>query len=171
MFKLWLLSAWPTLCINKCLYNQSITIIDKLNIFSYHSQPASKKNMKIEKFSCSICGCQVSQKNNLERHKRAVHEGFRYPCRICDYEATTQGSLARHKRAVHDEVKYPCRQCKQNFTAKGSLIRHLREVHEGVKRTDMQSVNETWFFIRIFRKIDFSSVFSKKFFLIFASLA
>ena len=45
-------------------------------------------------------------RGDLSIHKRAVHEGVKYPCGQCNYQATTQGSLDEHKRAVHEGVKY-----------------------------------------------------------------
>ena len=35
---------------------------------------------------------------HLRKHKRAVHEGVKYPCRQCGYQATSNGHLAWHKR-------------------------------------------------------------------------
>ena len=59
-----------------------------------------------EKFSCDICGHQVSQKKSMTRHKKIVHEGVKYPCRQCNKEYTDKDSLGRHKRSVHRAVKH-----------------------------------------------------------------
>ena len=80
------------------------------------------------------CRYQATNKGNLAKHKRAVHEGVKYHCRQCGYyQETTKGSLAEHKRALHVGVKYPCGQCGYQETTKGNLNEHKRAVHEGVK--------------------------------------
>ena len=66
---------------------------------------------KVKKYTCDLCGHQVSFKNSLARHKKSVHEEVKFSCRLCNYQATSKESLAKHKRAVHEGVKYPCGQC------------------------------------------------------------
>ena len=52
---------------------------------------------KEEKYNCDIiCGCQLSNKISLATHKKIVHE---IPLKKRD--------LLRHKRAVHEGFKYP----------------------------------------------------------------
>ena len=52
---------------------------------------------KEEKYNCDIiCGCQLSNKISLAKHKKIVYE---IPLKKRD--------LLRHKRAVHEGVKYP----------------------------------------------------------------
>ena len=53
----------------------------------------------------------ATTKESLDRHKRSVHEGMKYPCGQCEYQATTKENLDRHKRSVHEGIKYPCQQC------------------------------------------------------------
>ena len=69
-----------------------------------------------QKYSCKICGHQVSQNKSLVTHMRIVHEEVKYPCGQCHYQATTKSSLAKHKRAVHEGVKLPCTQCSYEVT-------------------------------------------------------
>ena len=76
---------------------------------------------------------RFTQKGNLEEHKRAVHEGVKFPCTQCDKRFNHKGNLEEHKRAVHEGVKFPCTQCDKRFTKKGYLEEHKRAVHEGVK--------------------------------------
>ena len=82
-------------------------LIASSKIMDIHNRTFHSKD---QRYSCNICGYQVSNKINLVRHKKIVHEGVKYPCRQCDHQATTIGSLAQHKRAVHGGVKYPYRQ-------------------------------------------------------------
>ena len=53
----------------------------------------------------------VGAHGSLWKHKKAKHEGVRYPCDNCKYAATTTGDLKRHKRSQHERVKYRCDQC------------------------------------------------------------
>ena len=94
--------------------------------------------------------------SNLAVHKRAVHEGLKFPCGQCKHQSTSKGNLAPHnranilagndtikqqekvllfnkKRAVHEGVKYPCRQCNHQATSKSNLARHKRAAHDGVR--------------------------------------
>ena len=75
-------------------------------------------------------GSDVS--NRLDEHKRAVHEGVKYPCLQCGKQFSQRGNLAKHKRAVHEGVKFSCDQCNYQSTQKVNLTRHRRAVHEAV---------------------------------------
>ena len=67
----------------------------------------------------------------LARHKRAVHEGVKYPCGQCGHQASSKGNLALHKRAVHEGVKYPCNICKFQAAQKRYLKIHKMKKHMG----------------------------------------
>ena len=58
-----------------------------------------------EKYSCNICGHQVSHNKSLARHKMIVHKGIRHPCRQCSHQATSKSDLVKHQRSVHEGVK------------------------------------------------------------------
>ena len=53
------------------------------------------------------CGHQFSSKVNLSEHKKAVHEGIKYPCGKCTYQASDNGYLTQDRRAVQEGLKYP----------------------------------------------------------------
>ena len=72
-------------------------------------------------------------KGSLAEHRRAVHEGVKYPCMQCKKQFSWKESLAEHARSVHEGVKYPCIQCKKQFSWKESLANHLKTVHRDVK--------------------------------------
>ena len=74
-----------------------------------------------------------SLKGSLDKNRRSVHEGMKYPCGQCEYQATLKGNLDRHKRAVHQEIKYPCGQCEYQATQNEDLENHRRVGHEGMK--------------------------------------
>ena len=68
----------------------------------------------------------VSSKGNLTKHKRALHEGVKYPSELCQCQATTKRSLTWHIGAVYEGVKYH-----YEATTKGNLAQHKRVVHQG----------------------------------------
>ena len=39
-------------------------------------------------FSCSHCDYNATDRSNLRRHEKSIHEGIRYECRQCEYKAT-----------------------------------------------------------------------------------
>ena len=53
-------------------------------------------------------------------------------CRQLDQMATSKGILAKHKRAVHEGLKYPSKQCNHMATSKDILVQYKGAVHEGV---------------------------------------
>ena len=57
-----------------------------------------------QKFQCQECDYQATWKNNLVRHKKAVHMGQTFPCPECDFKTTLKGNLARHKTTVHKQL-------------------------------------------------------------------
>ena len=60
------------------------------------------------------------------QHRRAVHEGIKYPCGQCEYQATSKRNLDQHKKSVHEGIKYPCEQCElyADIAHKDSLFLH-----------------------------------------------
>ena len=54
------------------------------------------------KYLCRQCGKQFSQKSDLGKHKRGVHDGAKYPCGLCGQQFSKKGNLNEHKRAVHE---------------------------------------------------------------------
>ena len=77
------------------------------------------------------CEYQATAKSDLEKHKKSVHKGVRYPCGQCEYQATTKGNLDQHKRSIHEGIRYPCRKCLYQATTKSQLEQHRRSIHEG----------------------------------------
>ena len=75
----------------------------------------------------------IKQLQLLTRHKRAVHEGVKYPFRNCGHQSASKVSHAQHERAVDEGVKYPCGQCGHQSTSKGGLAQHKRALYEGIK--------------------------------------
>ena len=66
-----------------------------------------------KKYQCQICNRVYSQKSNLTKHIKSVHEDKKYKyemrsrCKISNKEYSSYGSLIyRHMRSVHEGVKY-----------------------------------------------------------------
>ena len=75
------------------------------------------------------CDHKANSKGQLCQHKRAVHEGVKYPCRQCDHKATSKGHLTRHSRAAHERVKYSCTLCSYQASRKNLVNEHTKKVH------------------------------------------
>ena len=71
---------------------------------------------------------QTSSQGNLAQHKRALHEGVKYPCSRCGNQFTSKVNLTQHIRTVHEVVKYPCGQCfLQNLVLLGTKGQYMKE--------------------------------------------
>ena len=49
----------------------------------------------------ALCDYQATQQGALSRHKKSVHQGFKYPCTICGYEASWNCKLYEHMQTKH----------------------------------------------------------------------
>ena len=69
-------------------------------------------------FPCKhkLCDYKATRKDNLMRHIKSTHEGFKFSCEQCDYQATKRGNLMTHIKSVHEGVKFSCEQCDLNNT-------------------------------------------------------
>ena len=50
-------------------------------------------------------------KLGLTTHKQSKHEGIKYICSKCGKEFSQKGDVTKHIRSVHDEKKYQCKGC------------------------------------------------------------
>ena len=78
---------------------------------------------------CQQCEFETTQKGNLQRHIKSVHDGQKFPCPQCEYKATQKGDLKKHNKSVHAGRKFPCPKCEYKATQKRSLQTHLKSVH------------------------------------------
>ena len=91
-----------------------------------------------KKYQCMECDYQATSKCNLTQHQEAIHEGRKYQCRECDYKATTKYKLTIHHQSIHDGKKYHCRECDYKATTKYLLTTHNQSIHEGKKYQCME---------------------------------
>ena len=72
-------------------------------------------------FKCGICDSRFKCKQNLSRHKKAVHEGEKpFGCSRC-FSQNDQSK--KHIYSVHEKKKpFKCNICAASFTTKGSTL-------------------------------------------------
>ena len=44
----------------------------------------------------------ATEKGNLQKHVKAIHEGVKYSYEYCDYKAITNSSVQQHVKSIHD---------------------------------------------------------------------
>ena len=85
-----------------------------------------------EEISLHIMWLSSNNKGHLTRHKKSVHQGFKYPCTICGYKASRSSSLNEHIQSKHKGKKYQCNSCDKEYSNSPALRYHHKSVHEGV---------------------------------------
>ena len=88
---------------------------------------------KEEKHNCNICSLAYPSLQNLDKHKKAVHE--KVPCTQCGKLFGGRYLMKRHTQSAHtpdDQKKYKCDTCGKGFTNNQRLSEHLN-VHTGEK--------------------------------------
>ena len=58
-------------------------------------------NMNLE---CDQCEYISTTGSNLKRHKKAKHDGVKFPCNKCDYEASYSNNLQQHIACKHSKL-------------------------------------------------------------------
>ena len=82
---------------------------------------------------CDECQKEFSSKFSLKVHRKAIHEGIKFPCDYCEKEYPRVTSLQVHIRTVHYGETLTCDICSKIFARKGSLQRHIQSTHEGIR--------------------------------------
>ena len=78
---------------------------------------------------CEICGKYA---NNLQLHKRNVHEGRRnYNCELCSKSFSTDRYLKTHLAMHNGKEEFKCSLCEKSFFKENELDKHNFTVHEG----------------------------------------
>ena len=89
-------------------------------------------------FKCNICEYSCSEKSNMNKHIRAVHEGKgKSKCKICNKIFFSKSNMIYHMKSVHEGKKakkaFNCGICDKIFSQKGNLKTHVASFHEGKK--------------------------------------
>ena len=95
------------------------------------SNPSIKESDKDD--PCDQCDYNSTDKSNLSKHKKAVHEGFRYPCNFCEYTSICRTGLKNHMSSKHEGNMHQCHLCGKQFSTPRSLNCHMRGFHAGMR--------------------------------------
>ena len=68
---------------------------------------------------------------NLKRQIEFIHEHEKYTCTECDKQFSNKYNLTRHIQSIHKQVKYKytCADCNKQFSEKFNLKQHIQSVH------------------------------------------
>ena len=72
-------------------------------------------------WKCDQCSYQSKNFSHLNRHIKAVHEGFKYACQFCIYKVTDKTAYKKHLREVHNIDKLVCSFCNYKCNKSWSL--------------------------------------------------
>ena len=64
----------------------------------------TKENHTDSTYNCEYCGHETKRRDNLVRHIKFKHEGFRVKCDICEYTCADQRILKLHERNEHTDI-------------------------------------------------------------------
>ena len=89
-------------------------------------QRNSKQKLKgnSDKVSCQTCGAELSNQQNLNKHKLVHSEGGSFPCNSCPKEFQLQYDLSRHYERVHCQ-RLKCKHCRKTFKSESLLESHV----------------------------------------------
>ena len=89
-----------------------------------------------EKLKCHQCPYETSERSNLRRHIKAVHDKIRnHVCNDCGFSANQKANLMRHIELVHMKIKHQvCRECGYVAHHKSRLKEHMKKVHEKIPK-------------------------------------
>ena len=82
-------------------------------------------------FTCSVCQKHFTQRNNMLRHIRTVHQKATVPeslqCSLCHKVFDRLYNLKRHTNTVHTSKKpFSCPLCDASFSRSDYLTNHLK---------------------------------------------
>jgi hypothetical protein len=81
--------------------------------------------------SCSQCSSSFTERFNLNKHVRAVHERRRpYQCQTCLARFQQRDHMQKHEMCVHRKLRqFSCDVCGASFGWRGVLKKHRKSVH------------------------------------------
>ena len=82
-------------------------------------------------FACTQCASTFSERFNLNKHVRAVHERRRpFQCSTCHARFQQKDHMQKHEICVHKKLRqYSCVTCGAAFGWRGVLKKHRKSVH------------------------------------------
>ena len=95
------------------------------------------KHLDIKTYECKFCDGKIFKAmENLKRHTKINHEGWRLPCNECDFTTTTRAGLEKHMINQHNakstRVPLKCEHCSKVYFLPSLLSYHMRQ-HNGLR--------------------------------------
>ena len=91
-----------------------------------------KREWKIVKIKCPICGDIVYSQKRMNRHMKEQHPRFKFCCSYCQVEYDTYNGCYRHTQR-HFKLRYECDQCDKQCQYPHELSAHKRtHTHKGL---------------------------------------
>ena len=95
---------------------------------------------------CTTCGKIFTKTGYLNKHKKIIHNGYRYSCETYGKSYTVKFALDHHIALVHNGIKkYHCTSCSKQYAKKSSLQDHINAIHMGFKTNKCQLCNKTFY--------------------------
>ncbi|XP_044269362.1 zinc finger protein 383-like isoform X32 [Tribolium madens] len=112
---------------DSCDYKTHCSTALRLHVVTKHTRDF--------KYKCEVCNRGYSIAGHLDRHKKVVHEGFRFVCELCPKMYKNEILFKKHVKQ-HDpnyvETKFPCPHCSKVFN-KTALRNHINLMHSDQK--------------------------------------
>ena len=92
------------------------------------TQSTSRISKKSRSFPCNLCTSTFSERFNLNKHIRAVHERRRpFECPTCHARFQQRDHMQKHEACVHKKLRlFECPSCGAAFGWRGVLKKHRR---------------------------------------------
>ena len=101
------------------------------NDFNTHMQQVHGQGGS--KFDCKECAFSTHRKSYLNAHMINCHEGgTKYECDQCDHKSNDPSNARRHKRIMHEGFRYPCKMCNYKGSTSTSLKLHMNSYHKTI---------------------------------------
>lgn len=91
----------------------------------------AKPARPVRSFACAQCPSTFSQKFNLNKHERSVHQHLRpFECQTCHARFQQKSHRTMHHLAVHEKLRqFACDLCGASFSWRGVLKKHRKSIH------------------------------------------
>ena len=77
-------------------------------------------------FTCEYCSTNFTQKGNLKRHIKSIHEVINFKCERCEFTTTGKNKLREHTFSKHNQKKIKCSECSVEFNRNDNLAKHMK---------------------------------------------